>query len=97
MSIFFSRAELSQASTIDEQLNRAAARLQSLMQTLSGKDFASVEIDKLRTTIESLPPASAEFRLASSYLRKAQRYLRSDEVGAALYELRLLLGCLQCC
>ena len=56
-----------------------------------------VDIDDLRTLVESLSPASREFGLATNHVRKAQRFLSSDEVGAARYELRLLLGCLDTC
>jgi hypothetical protein len=97
VSNYFSKAEARQAAAFHGSCNHATARLRSLMQTLSGKDLATMEFDNLRTLIESLPLASSDFSLAGNYLRKAQRYLRSNEIGAALYELRLLLDCLQCC
>ena len=97
MSIIFSNAEPRQAAALKEPGRHAATRLQSLMQVLSGKDVASMEFDNLRTLVESLPLSGNDCPLVANYLRKAQRYLRSNEEGAARYELRLLLEYLQSC
>jgi hypothetical protein len=87
----------SQSLPIDELRYRATARLRTLIQKLSTGACARIEVDDLRTLIESLSPVSAGFGLATNHVRKAQRFLSSDEVGAARYELRLLLGCLDTC
>jgi len=97
VSIFFTKAEPHPSAALDEPRSRAKARLVSLMQTMSGQDFASAELDKLRTQIDSAVSASSDLSLAANYLHKAQRFIRSNEVGAAAYELRLVLDCLQCC
>jgi hypothetical protein len=67
------------------------------MQMIANKDFAHVEFDSLRELIESLPLAGGDSGLAASRLSKVQRYLRSNEMGAARYELQLLHDCLQSC
>jgi hypothetical protein len=99
MDFSFRGAELGPASKrkLDDMRTRAAARLRSLMQKLSAKDFASGEFDNLRVLIGSLPHPGGGSSLAESHLSKALRYLRSNEVGAARYELQLLLECLQAC
>ena len=94
MSIRIPKAEQNHAVSIDETRKLATGRLRSLMQRLSNKERAADELDNLRTLIESLPLASGDFGVAMNRLRNAQRYLRSDEIGAARYELRLLFGCL---
>lgn len=95
MSIFVSRAETGRVPQVHELRNRAAGRLRSLLQDLSDPRRATAELENLRTLFESLRQAGGESGLALNRLRYAQRFLGSDEVGAARYELRLLLGSLQ--
>jgi len=101
MSTCISKSEPSPALTVpvpvDDWRHRAAARLESLLQMFSSKDFMETRVDHLQTLIESLPPDNSNSGLAANYLSKARRYLRSNEVGAAVYELRLLRGWLQYC
>jgi hypothetical protein len=97
MSICIPRSELRRSTSLGDWRQSTAARLESLLQILSSKDFARTEVDHLRTLVESLPPDNTSSGLAANYLSKAQRYLHSNEIGAAMYELRLLLGWLQCC
>jgi hypothetical protein len=94
MSIRIATTETSAPSTIDEIRSLAAGRLKSLVRNLSNLGRTANELHKLRTMIESLPLTSGEFCVAVNRLRNAQRYLCSDEIGAASYELRLLLGSL---
>src|SRR5262245_55657644 len=91
MSTYFLREERSQAASVDEIRRLAALRLQSLMPRLNDTTRAADEIENLREIIESLPLSTAESSLAMNRLRNAQRYLSSDELGAARCELRLLL------
>ena len=51
--------------------------------------------DSVREVLEALPLATAEFARLSNHLANAERYLRSDEHGAAAYELNLLHGALR--
>jgi len=91
MSTYFLREERSQAASVEEIRRLAALRLQSLMPKLNDTTRAADEIENLREIIESLPLSTAESSLAMNRLRNAQRYLSSDELGAARCELRLLL------
>ena len=88
---FCLRKTRSQAASVDELRQLAALRLHSLMQKLSDITRAAVEFENLREIFESLPLSTAEYSLAMNRLRNAQRYLTSDELGAARCELRLLL------
>jgi hypothetical protein len=94
MSTRISNPERNQVPSIEETRQIVVGRLRSLMKTMSRKFRIDEEFENLQALIESLPLASGEFGVASNRLRNAQRYLRSDEIGASLYELRLLLGCL---
>ncbi len=51
--------------------------------------------DAVREVLAALPLATAEFARLSNHLATAERYLRSDEHGAAAYELNLLHGALR--
>src|SRR5262245_56821149 len=86
--------ETTAPSTPEEIRRLTAGRLQSLLRNLSHSDRTANELYEVRTLIESLPLSSSEFGVAVNRLRNAQRYLCSDEIGAARYELRLLPGSL---
>jgi hypothetical protein len=92
MTIRNSREEQFHAPSIDELRKTAGRVLRSLRFRSSDDERAGTEFDNLRTLIESLPAATSNFGLAMNRLRSVQRYLSSDEIGAARYELRLLLG-----
>ena len=97
MLFFFPGAKRRPACKLDDLRTRAVTRLRVLTQMISGKDFTSGDLDGLRVLIESVPMAGGESGLAASRLSKVQRYLRSNELGAARYELQMLLDCLQSC
>ena len=83
MSIRIRQTEQNHAPSIDESRKHATSRLQSLMRSLSDKCRAADEVDNLRTLIASMPLASGDFCVVMNRLRNAQRYLLSDEIGAA--------------
>jgi hypothetical protein len=86
------RGDRSQALSLDEIRKLAGVGLHSLRQKLSDTDRAAEELANLRAMLESIPQETGEFSLAMNRLRNAQRFLCSDETGAARYELRLLVG-----
>ena len=92
MSILNLREVQNHAPSIDECKELVIGRLRSLMRRLTDARHVGDELDILRAMIMSLPMASDDFCLAINRLRNAQRYLSSNETGAARYELRLLLG-----
>jgi len=67
-------------------------QLRSVVDKSPSKDYLLSVISDTQIMIESLPLASGEYGAVSNRLRNARRYLRSDEQGAATYELRLLMG-----
>src|SRR5260370_23157802 len=94
MSVYGPLTDTSTPATVEEIRRLATGRLQSLMRNLSNSDRTANELYRLRTMVESLPLSSGEFCVAMNRLRNAQRYLTGNEIGAARYELRLLLGSL---
>jgi hypothetical protein len=81
--------------SVEQIRQNAVERLRSVMRILRYKASAVNELDTLQKLLESLPMASGEFSTAMNRLRNSQRYLCSEEIGAALYELRLLTSLLQ--
>lgn len=51
--------------------------------------------ERIEELLESLPLASDAFNTATNRLKNARRYLRSDERGAARYEIQLLANSLR--
>jgi len=82
-------------SNLDDLGIRTTRRLRLLMQMLEAKSFAHAEFDRLRVSLDSLRLAGGESSFAASRLSQARRYLRSNELGAARYELQLLHDCLR--
>lgn len=66
-----------------------------IAQLTSGKLTADEAIGRtaqLGALIDSLPFATDHYAVAKNRLRNAHRYFVCGEVGAARYELRLMLG-----
>lgn len=97
MLFFFPGAVQHPARKSNDLRTRADMGLKMLTQIIKGQDFTNDDLDSLQGLIGSLPTTGAESDLAASRLCKAQRYLRSNERGAARYELQLLLDRLQSC
>jgi hypothetical protein len=53
------------------------------------------EVDDLRILLETLPLSTDEFGLACNRVTNAKGYLQSNELGAAMWELRALRQQLQ--
>jgi len=75
------------------EIREAIRRQISAFIERNGDDKADTEeIEPIARFLECLPLATSEFDLARARLRNAYRYIRSNEIGAASYELRLLRG-----
>ena len=81
--------------TIEDICLQAVQHVEDLMaqiargsNPLNDSGFA---FDETQMLLEALPLNTDEFGLAANRLRNASRYLRSQELGAAGYELRLLV------
>ncbi|MBS0262364.1 MAG: hypothetical protein JSS02_10475 [Planctomycetes bacterium] len=73
----------------------AIRQLKSFMQALSVRAVGQAEFESLRQSFNTLPKLRELSEDACQRLRKAERFLRSAEIGSALYELRLLASQLQ--
>jgi hypothetical protein len=78
-----------QLSDIRKQVSSIIDRLTSVKMEC---DEALGQIAQLGFLIDSLPFPSDHYSVAKNRLRNAHRYFVCDEVGAARYELWLLLG-----
>ena len=50
------------------------------------------ELNHLETVLSSLPLATDEFSAAINHLRNARAYFRQGEVGAGLFEAKIVLA-----
>ena len=50
------------------------------------------QLGEVQTLLEALPLSSGDFSRVTNNLKNAERYLQSNEFGAAAYELRMLTG-----
>src|SRR5262245_3388302 len=55
------------------------------------------QLGEVQALLEALPLSSGDFSRVSNNLKNAERYLQSNECGAAAYELRLLTGAVRIC
>jgi hypothetical protein len=55
------------------------------------------ELGEVQALLEALPLSSDDFCRVSNNLKNAERYLESQERGAAAYELRLIAGTVRTC
>ena len=60
---------------------------------VQSKPFAAAHLDelaKLKRTLESLPLAADDYGVAINHLSNAQAYFNQGEVGAGLFEMRIV-------
>jgi hypothetical protein len=55
------------------------------------------QLGEVQALLEALPLSSGDFSRAANNLKNAERYLQSNEYGAAAYELRMLTGAVRTC
>lgn len=73
----------------------AVEKTQHLAHAVKYRRVDGKHCNAVREVLEALPLATAEFARLTNHLANAERYLRSDEHGAAAYELNLLHGALR--
>ena len=80
--------------TIEDIFRQATRTLESLLaqldQNAESNGDNGDDIVELQRLLEALPLSTEEFGLATNRLRNTSRYLRSQERGAARYELKML-------
>ncbi len=77
-------------TTVLDAYHTVSQRLEVLLNGNSAGNPHEVLID-IESFLGSLPLATDEYGLAQNRIRNARRYYLAREVGAARYELRLLL------
>jgi len=80
--------------TIEDIFGQATRKVKSLLAQIEQATGSNGDngdgIAELKQLLEALPFSTAEFGLATNRLRNANRYLQSQERGAARYELKML-------
>ena len=69
-----------------------AKGVQSILEQDLEDAVPAEEWEELRTLLESLPLSTGNFALAINRLNNAKNYLQAGELGAAQFELRMLLA-----
>ena len=84
-------------TNIETRLLHAIRQIGALLERINCKPnpglqrpFEEDTITVLGRILESLPLSTAEYGVAANRLENAGRYMRSEENGAASYELRML-------
>jgi hypothetical protein len=83
------------ATTIQEVRQEAILKLAAVLQMLHRRSDPRDHLESVRSLLESLPLSTGEYGIAQNRLRNAERYLRSQEHGAARFELQMLAGSLR--
>ena len=83
------------ATTVESVLQEAVLKLAAILQMLQRRNDPRDHLETVRSLLESLPLSTGEYGIAQNRLRNAERYLRSQEHGAARFELQLLAGSLR--
>ncbi|MCO6459136.1 MAG: hypothetical protein J5I93_27825 [Pirellulaceae bacterium] len=81
--------------SVDLLARQISQGLRRLIDSPGSRTVSRQQLADSRLLLEALPMATNEFAVARRRLQNADRYLRSDEWGAARYELRLLYGMLR--
>ncbi len=80
------------ASAIGGAREAVGRGVEKLLRHAEANGIVAVQWDELKTLLEALPLATATFALAARRLGNARRYIESGELGAAKFELRMMLG-----
>ena len=83
------------AATPDTIRDELLDTVEHLLASLRRDAEIVAELQEVCDLLESPPLASDEYQTAKNRLRNAQRYLVSQERGAARYELNLVAGSLR--
>jgi hypothetical protein len=85
-----STQQVNGVSTLDERKDLLVRSLNQLVGQETDSHALTAKLTEESALLESLPPSTAEFGVATNRLRSVFRYLESGECGAARYELRML-------
>ena len=88
-----------QVRTADKLVNvwdAAVAAIEALAEQVK-RGKVNGQLSEVQELLQALPLSSGDFSRVVNNLKNAQRYLQSQERGAAAYELRMLAGALRTC
>jgi hypothetical protein len=90
---------LVQVRTVEKLMNSWEAALAALEALAEQVKHGNVNgpLGEVQVLLEALPLGSGDFSRVSNNLKNAERYLQSNEHGAAAYELRMLTGAVRTC
>jgi hypothetical protein len=77
-----------------ERYYRAARAVAAVLVRVCRGSCPERLLGRVRALLEALPLSTGAFALAVRRLDNARTYMRAGETGAAVFELRLLLGSL---
>lgn len=77
-------------TTFLDTYHTVSQHLEDLLNGKSG-DNPYEDLIRIESFLDSLPLATDEYGVAQNRIRNARRYFQAHEVGAARYELRLLM------
>ncbi len=83
-----------QPESLDQLANDAVTRVRRVIDRIANATATVDDLLDIQLLLNALPMGTDEFGLAKNRLSNACHYLRSNTSGAALYELKLLLGSL---
>ena len=89
-------AQAKTAKELTNVWNAAVAAFTALAKHVS-RGKVNGDLTEVQALLEALPLSSVEFCRVSNNLRNAERYMRSQEWGAASYELRMIAGAVRAC
>lgn len=81
---------MSNPTTIESAFLPLLAALSQLTRQLGRGSLTPEKVDEVLGMLETLPLSSYDFGIARNRLCNAQRYLSSNETGAAHWELRAM-------
>ncbi len=77
-------------TTMDSVFRPLLTALNGLVRQLRNQECTNDDAEEVLMHLETLPLSSDQYRLANNHLANAQLYLRSNETGAAQWELTAL-------
>jgi hypothetical protein len=88
-----------QVRTVEKLVNVWEAAIETLEALAEQVKHGNVDgqLGEVQALLEALPLSSGDFSRVANNLKNAERYLHSNEYGAAAYELRMLTGAVRTC
>lgn len=79
-------------SELDRITNHAVRLINKLFLHPTDPKFLLDGLEEVRQLLDCMPLGTSDYRLAMLRIDNAERFLASEEIGAAKYEIRMLAG-----